>query len=183
DSVQRTLNAVRVDKWKKGSIRDEANQNISEILRDVQVNLPPLVRDADAGPATLSKLLPVSRNVSALYDVLLRVVEASRVVGPDDQVQQLQQALATLGNARLALADRMQGSAETLEKQVADLRATIQQQAAQRQTTLVPVALPCVTPPAHRTARKPAAKKPSPATTTPSTAKPNTTNANQQNSH
>jgi hypothetical protein len=179
ETVHQTLQALRLDKWKKGSVRDEASGNIDSIQRDLRVNLPPLLQTADAAPGTISKLLPLSRHVDALYDVLLRVVEASRVAGPDDQAAQLQQALLSLGNARLTLDDRMRGSADALEKQVIDLRATIQTEAARRQAAPIPVALPCVPPPAHKTTtrtRKPAAKptpKPS-ATTTPGKT-PNTT--------
>jgi hypothetical protein len=174
DTVHRTLDALRLEKWKKGSIRDEANQNIGEIQHDLQANLPLLLHDADAAPGTISKVLPLSRHVNALYDVLLRVVEAARVVAPDDQAAQLQQALVSLGNARLALGDRMQGSADALEKQVIDLRSAIQAQATRRPPAPVPAALPCVPPTPHRTTRKktktpvkPAAKPPTPATTTP----------------
>lgn len=152
-AVQRTLNGVRLEKWKKGNVRDEASQNIGQIQRDIQETLPTLMRTADAAPGTLSTMLPVSRNVAALYDVLLRVVEASRVSAPDDQVEQLQQALVSLGNARLALGNQMQSSAEAMEKQVADLRATMRQQAAQPMVVQVPVVLPCGTTP-HRAARK-----------------------------
>ena len=88
----------------------------------------------------------MSRHLNALYDVLLRVSEASRVSGTDDQAAQLQQALLSLGNARLALDDRMQGSAGALEKQVIDLRATIQQQAAERAAMPTPVAVPWAAP-------------------------------------
>jgi hypothetical protein len=178
DTVHRTLDALRLEKWKKGTIRDEANQNISEIQHDLQANLPPLLHDADASPGTISKVLPLSRHVNALYDVLLRVVEAARVSAPDDQTAQLQQALVSLGNARLALGDRMQGSADALEKQVIDLRSTIQAQAARRSLEPAPAALPCVPATPRKTTsktRKPAVKptpKP-PATTTTTPAKPN----------
>ncbi|HEV2485248.1 MAG TPA: hypothetical protein VGT08_06925 [Terracidiphilus sp.] len=178
DTVHRTLDALRLEKWKKGNIRDEANQNISEIQHDLQANLPPLLHDADAAPGSLSKVLPLSRHVNALYDVLLRVVEASRVAGPDEQAAQLQQALVSLGNARLALGEHMQGSADALEKQVTDLRNTIQAEAARRPLTPAPAALPCVPPTIHKTTsktRKQVAKptpKP-PATTTTTPAKPN----------
>ena len=169
-AVHHTVDQVRVDKWKRGNVRDEATQNISQIQRDIDVTLPPLVRDADSSPATLSKLLPVSRNISALYDVLLRVVEASRISGPDDQVEQLQQALVTLGNARLAFGDRMQNSALLLEKQAGDLRATVQAQAARISATPLPVATPCTPPPSKttpkKTTRRPAAKPASPSATT-----------------
>ena len=121
-SVHHGVDSIHAEKWKRGNIRDEATQNISQIQRDIDVTLPPMLRDADTAPASLSKLLPISRNISALYDVLLRVVEASRVIAPDDQVATLQQALVTLGNARLAFGERMQTSAAAMEKQVSDLR-------------------------------------------------------------
>jgi len=154
DTLRRTLDGVHIDKWKKGSIRDEASVNIDSIRNDLRTNLPPLMQEADAGPGTVGKLLPISNHIDALYDVLLRVSEASRVSGPDDQATQLQQALLSLSKARLALNDRIQGSADALEKQVADLRATIQQQAAQRAAVPAPVALPCIPPPAKKPAVK-----------------------------
>ena len=176
-SVHHSVDSVHADKWKRGNIRDEATQNISQIQRDIDVTLPPMLRDADTAPASLSKLLPISRNISALYDVLLRVVEASRVIGPDDQVATLQQALVTLGNARLAFSDRMQTSAAAMEKQVSDLRTTVQTQAAKIAATPTPVAVPC-TPPAPRTTPKKVVHKPAAGATTakpsPATAKPTT---------
>ena len=179
NAVHQTVDLARVDKWKKGNIRDEAAANISQIQRDIDVTLPPMLRDSDTTPASLTKLLPISRNVSALYDVLLRVVEASRVIASDDQVEQLQKALVTLGNARLALSDRMQTMAAAMEKQVADLRANAQQQAALRPIITVPVVLPCMPPTTHRT--KTTQKKPASSTT--NTTKPSTTGGNQNQSN
>lgn len=176
DTVHQTLGALRLDKWKKGTVRDEASVNIDAIQRDLRVNMPPLLQDADTAPGTLSVLLPVSRHLNALYDVLLRVSEASRVAGPDDQAGQLQQALLSLGNARLALDDRMLGSAGALEKQVVDLRATIQQQAAERAAMPAPVALPCVPPPpVHKVVKKRKPVATPPAATTPGTTPPKPT--------
>ena len=161
-AVHQTADSVRVDKWKRGNIRDEAARNISQIQRDIDVTLPPMLRDADTAPMALSTLLPISRNISALYDVLLRVVEASRVVAPDEQVGQLQQALVALGNARLAFGDRMQTAAVAMEKQVADLRSTVQTQADKIAAAPTPVAVPCTPAPKttpKKTTRKPAAAK------------------------
>jgi len=190
-SVHHSVDSVHVEKWKRGNIRDEAAQNISQIQRDIDVTLPPMLRDADTAPASLSKLLPISRNISALYDVLLRVVEASRVIGPDDQVAMLQEALVTLGNARQAFSDRMQTSATAMEKQVADLRTTVQMQAAKIAATPAPVALPCTPPPPHTTTKKvvhkPAAgattAKPSPATVKPTTPTSTQPKPNPQQTH
>lgn len=171
ENVRRALVQVRVDKWKKGNIREEAGQNIGQIQKDLDASLPSLERAADAAPGTLSLILPVSRNVSAVYDVLLRVVEASRVAAPDDQVMQLQNALVALGDARLKLEDAMLASAGTMEKQASDMRATIRTEEAEKAAASAkPVASqPCTPPAAHRSTRHTARKKtPShPTTTTP----------------
>jgi hypothetical protein len=176
-TVHLTLQSLHIDKWKKGSVRDEASGNIDAIQNDLRNNLPSLVQSADAASGAVTKLLPVSRHLAALYDVLLRVTEASRVAAPDDQADQLQQALLSLSNARLALDDRMQGSAGALEKQLIDLRTSIQTEAARRAAIPAPVALPCVPPPpVHRAVRKrsPAAKPATPAKPATTPAKPST---------
>jgi hypothetical protein len=161
DAVQQTLASVKVEKWKKGSVRDEAGTDIHSILRDMQVNLPPLLKEADAAPGSLSKVLPVSRNVDALYDVLLRVVEAARMAAPDEQANQLRQALSGLGNARLDLDKRIQEEAAAQETQLSDLQASVQKQAAFK-CPAPPAAPAC---PAPAPAKKPK-KKPSPSATT-----------------
>lgn len=177
DAVHQTLQALRTDKWKKGSVRDEASVNIDSIQNDLRNNMPSILQKADANAGTVTALLPLSRHLSALYDVLLRVTEASRIAAPDDQAAQLQQVLLRLSTARLALDDRMQGSASALEKQVIDLRSTVEKQAAQIAATPTPAALPCIPPPAkkattrHKRSAKPAATaKPAPTKPAQSTA-------------
>lgn len=172
DAVGQTVGALRLEKWKRGSVRDEATADISAIRQDLQASLPPLMKDADAAPGTLSKMLPVSRNVDALYDVLLRVVEAARMSAPDEQANQLRQALSTLGNARLAFDDGMLAAATTQEKQVVDLHAAVERQATFKCPTAPAPATPACTP---APARKPR-KKPAPAATS-TPAKPATTPA------
>jgi hypothetical protein len=177
DTVQQTVVALRLDKWKKGTVRDEAEANIGGIERDLKENLPPLIQDADSAPDSLSKALPVARNINALYDVLLRVSEASRVSGTSDQATQLQQALISLGNARHALDDRLLEAATAQEKRVSDLRVNVQTQAqaVARLTAKASVAPPpCPAPtPARRAKRKPTTpaatpqKSPAPTRTTP----------------
>ncbi|MFZ0744873.1 MAG: hypothetical protein WAM85_10730 [Terracidiphilus sp.] len=165
DTVQQTLGTVNLERWKKGNIREEAGDNIGKILRDVKETLPPLLSDSDAAPGSNSKMLPVARNVAALYDVLLRVVEASRVSAPAEQVTSLQRALISLSEARLALDSRMQDAAIAMEKQVSDLRVTVQKQAAFKcPAPPPPVAKPCVPPAPRRRVRR---KATPPAATTP----------------
>ena len=125
DQVRQTVSALKVDKWKRGTVRDEARDHIGAILRDLQTTLPPLLDTADASPGTSSKMLPVSRNIAALYDVLLRVVEAARISASGEELAQLEQALKSLGNARAALDDRLRASVLALEKQEVDLRSAL----------------------------------------------------------
>lgn len=150
DDVQQTLRAVKVDRWKRGSVRDEANADVNSLLVDLQQRVPGLLKDADAAPGTLSKTLPVSRHIDALYDVLLRVVEASRIAAPNDQADQLRLSLRNLERARLALDDSMELSASSQEKQLVDLHATVVKQAAFK----------CPAPAPAAECPKPAAKRP-----------------------
>jgi hypothetical protein len=157
------MGELKLEKWKKGDIRDGAGTNIAAIQRDIQDKLPPLLQDADAAPGAISKVLPLYRNIDALYDVVLRVLEASRVSAPADQIVQLQQALTTLGDARRSLDGHLQESATALEKQVSDLRSTLKAQAAARNTAPPPPVMPKC--PAPTPARKPRKKTTPPATT------------------
>ena len=153
--VESTLNSIKIDKWKKGSVRDEAADNIKAVLDDLKTNLPPLVAAADAAPGVLSKSIPLMKHLDALYDVVLRIEEASRVSAPTDQSDQLAAALKKFGNARLDLYDSLQQGAAGQEKQVSDLQATVkarEEALAREQSKPAPEPVPC-TPP------KPPAKK------------------------
>jgi peptidoglycan hydrolase-like protein with peptidoglycan-binding domain len=171
--VQQTVTTLRLDKWKRGTVRDETGENINAILRDLQVTLPPLLGAADAAQGTVSNVLPVSRNINSLYDVLLRVVEAARVSAPADEIVQLQQALINLGGARRILDDRLQEAVAAQEKQIVELSGTLRAQAASK--CPAPPATPvCATPTPPRKAKKkpatpakPAQPPTSPAPTTP----------------
>lgn len=172
DEVRLTIGNVKLDKWKRGSVRDEAGTNIDAIQRDLQGTLPSLLKDADSAPGTLTKVLPLSRNVDALYDVMVHVVEASRVVGTGDSVAQLQQALNDLEKARVVLDNQIQQTADMQEKQVVDLRTTVQKQDASLRAISTPPPAPKCPAPATATKKKRAAK---PAASTPNpngTAKP-----------
>ena len=177
DGLQTALTGLRLDKWKNGSVRSEATTNVASLQKDLQETLPVLLAAADAEPQSMSKTLPVSRNLDALYDVLLRVVDGARVAAPGDQVDQLIQTMASVEKARLALNDQLQQLAAGQEKQVVELRAAIVK--AQAQTPPAPVC-PKPPPPAPTPAAKKRVvkKKPAtpPATQTPATtppAKPN----------
>jgi hypothetical protein len=177
--VQEAVAALKLDKWKRGSVRDEAGTNIDAIQRDLQGTLPKLVKEGDASPGTLSKMLPVSRNVDALYDVLVHLVEQARVSAPGDQIGHLQAAMADLEKARVALGNQLEQTATLQEKQMVDLHTTVQTQAASLKAASTPPPAPkCPAPPAPAKKKKaPAKPATTPATTTPgstpsATAKP-----------
>ncbi len=178
DVAQQTLSAIKLEKWKKGSVRDEAEANIAALLRDLQTNVPPLLTAADETPGALSKVLPLSRHIDALYDVLLRVVEAARVSAPPEQITALQQALTGLGTARLALSDHMQETAAAQERQLNNLQSALQAQAASLHSAASATPVCSAPTPVRKAKRKPKppattapAKSTTPATATPTPGK------------
>lgn len=166
DSLQQAVGGLQLEKWKKGSVRDEAAGNVSSIQRDLQATLPPLLVQADAAPETVSKMLPVERNINALYDVVLRVVDSARIAAPGDQFTALQNAMNGLEKARHALSDQMQDTAAAQEKQIGTLQVALK-------TQPVPVCPVVPAPaPAPAPAKKPAVRKRKPATPKPPTTPP-----------
>lgn len=161
--VKQTVGGIKLEKWKRGTIREEAGSSVGAIQRDLQGTLPLLLKDADAAPSTLSKVLPLARNVDALYDVLVHLVEGARIAGPGEEVGQLQQAMDDLEKGRVALGKQIQQVAAVQEKQMVDLRATVQkQEASLRAATTPPPASKCPAPavPKKKKVTKPAATTP-----------------------
>lgn len=172
DEVRVTVGDVRLDKWKRGSVRDEAATNIDAIQRDLSGALPALMKDADAAPATLSKVLPLARNVDALYDVMVHLVEQARVSGPGEQAGQLQQAIADLEKARVLLDNQIQQTADAQERRVNELRATVQRQEESLKAAATPPPAPKCPAPAtpakkrHSTKSSTSTKPPAASSTT-----------------
>jgi hypothetical protein len=167
DTLQKAVSGLQLDRWKKGSVRDEAGPNVSSIQRDLQSTLPALLKEADAAPRSMSKVLPVSRNIDALYDVLLRIVDGARIAAPGDQFTQLQDAMTSLEKARHTLSDQMQETAGAQEKQIADLQVAIK-----AEQSKPPVVCPAPAAPAPAPAKKPAVRKRQPAAAKPATPPP-----------
>lgn len=163
-SVESTLGSLKLDKWKKGSIRDEAGDNVKAILNDIKSKVPPLLGEADAVPGALSKAIPLMKHLDALYDVVLRVEEGARVSAPGDQVDQLEAVLKQFSAARIQLYDALTERASGQEKQVNDLQAQLkahQETATKEEHKPAPAAVPC-TPPKPTAKKKRAAPKPAP---------------------
>ena len=121
-----TLGGLRLDKWKApGPVREQASGNIGSITRDLDATLPGLLAAADAAPGTVSRNLPVFRNVDALYDVLLRVVETADLSAPDSEADRLHTALAALEDARRSLGDAVESAAVSQEQQIGSLHEQV----------------------------------------------------------
>jgi len=89
---------------------------------------------------------------------MVHVVEASRVVGTGDIVGQLQQALNDLEKARVVLDNQIQQTADMQEKQVIDLRTTVQKQDASLRAAATPPPAPKCPTTTTTTRRKRVAK-------------------------
>jgi len=168
--VQQTLDGLRLDKWKGAAgMREETDANIKSIRGDLETTLPALLTTADAAPQTPSKVLPVFRNVDALYDVLLRVVETGSLCAPRPQSAALGQAMTSLEGARRALGEHLQNVVVAQEQKLADAQAALRARPVPA-TVAMPAEVVRVTPTAPHAAkpRKPKAKVvPNPAGSTP----------------
>jgi hypothetical protein len=163
DVLKTAVGQLKIEKWKaSGPIRDEAQSNLGSIQRDVTSTLPALLATADATPDSAAKVLPVYRNVEALYDVTLRLVVAARLSAPSDQMSALDQALARLDDGRRTLGDQLQGTADAQDKQVVRLQATLK--------AIPPPQPPAPAPPPPKCPVTPARKKPAVKPATPAAA-------------
>jgi len=169
DNLHQTLATLRPDKWKiSGAITQETQANITSIQNDLQTTLPPLLAVADQHPGSVAQVLPVYRNISALYDVVLRVTQVSVLAAPSQQSNALQQTIAGLESSRRELADRLQSAALTQNQQIHDLQAQLHT----LQSTPAPPPVVCPPPPAPAKKRKPRPKPAPASTTTPPTTAP-----------
>ena len=162
DVIKTAMGGLHIEKWKaSGPIRDEAQSNLGSVQRDLQSTLPTLLTAADAAPDSASKVLPVYRNVEALYDVMLRLDAAARLAAPNDQMSALDQAVARLDEGRRALGDQLQTNSDAQEARVGHLEA---------QLKAIPPPAPPPPPPAPlKCPVTPVKKKPRPAAAKPTT--------------
>jgi hypothetical protein len=168
-NLQQALDSLRVDKWKASKeVKATTADNIGSIRRDVEGTLPGLVTAADAAPGSLSAMLLLSRNVGALYDVVLRVTVIAESAAPADQADALEKSLSGLEGARRTLADRQQQMAAAQEARLGDLQKQWNARPAVA-AACPPVAVPVPEKSASTTAAKrkkkvvkPAAKSPAP---------------------
>ncbi|HEX4005512.1 MAG TPA: hypothetical protein VHX60_05030 [Acidobacteriaceae bacterium] len=122
--VAQALSAVDPHRWKAPNpVRDAADANVSSIQRDLSGTLAGLLQQADAAPGSVLAAFAVYRNVDALYDTLLRVVETADLAAPDNEAAQLEASLRSLEGARGTLGDAIQSGLQTEQNQLLQFRA------------------------------------------------------------
>lgn len=161
-SLYATLSDLKLEKWKNGNVRAEAEHDTASIIDDLNQKIPDLLKNADAAPTRIGAALPLARNFAALYDVSLRVLDAARISAPADQAAKIQDTMNGLAEANRKLYDRLEQSSQAQETHIGDLETKIkmQQEAAAHAATVAPPPPACPAPPAKKPAvkRKPVAK-------------------------
>jgi hypothetical protein len=190
--VAQALNSVSTRRWKAPQpVRDEADQNISSIQRDLNGTLAGLLQQADAAPGSVPAAFAVYRNIDALYDTLLRVVETAELAAPDNEEAQLESSLRSLEGARSSLGDTIISGAQSQQTELVRLRTAIAtaqtQQKAPVKTIVVddgPAASATTTHHRHTTTKKPAtstgSSTPANSGSSPQASKPNSSTTNPQ---
>lgn len=140
--VGQALAGAQPDHWKvPREVKSAMDGDIEAIERDLNGTLAGLLQQADAAPGQVPAEFLVYRNVDALYDTLLRVVETADLAAPNQESGALQTALTSLESARAQLGDAILAGAQSQQNELSGLRRAIQAaQAAQRapvRTTIV----------------------------------------------
>jgi hypothetical protein len=168
--VSQSVNAVQTRRWKAPpSVRSAVDGDTEAIQRDLNGTLAGLLQQADAAPGSVPAQFSVYRNVDALYDTLLRVVETAELAAPEDEVSALESALQSLANARSSLGDTILSGAQSQQSQLVQLRSAINAAAAAQRAPVKTTVIEDYSadkPPVHHhtTTKKPSSttKKPTP---------------------
>lgn len=127
DRVGAAVAGLRIAHWKAPvDIRNNTEEDVASIQRDLGITLPPLLDQAQAAGSPGSALAPsfaVFRNIDALYDVMLRVTEMANLAGSASEAGQLEDARAALESARAQLANSLLASVHEQDTEIARLRS------------------------------------------------------------
>lgn len=155
NTLSQMMGQLRIDKWKlSNESREQMNSYIASINKDLNTTLPNLLSETDQSHGAADKVLAVSRNVDALYDVLLRVAATGEVASPGQQAQVLEQQVIALRDTRQALDDRIQKGVQAQVRTIANL----QQQLATAKAAPAPAAPSCPTPSTRKKSTRSKAK-------------------------
>jgi hypothetical protein len=162
--VSQAVSGIDVRHWKApNSVKSAAAGDITSIQHDLSGTLAGLMSQAQAAPSSIPSSFAVYRNVDALYDTLLRVVQTADLSAPDQDVSALESALRQLEQARTDLGERILGATQAQQNEVVRLRTVIARAAAAPPPPVKTVVVddgPAkkATAVHHHTTKKPAAK-------------------------
>jgi hypothetical protein len=129
--VNQAITSVDIRHWKApGSVKSAASGDVSSIQRDLSGTLAGLMSQAEGAPSSIPSSFAVYRNVDALYDTLLRVVETADLSAPDQDAGALESALRQLEAARSDLGERIFAGIQAQQSEVIRLRTVIARAAA-----------------------------------------------------
>jgi len=167
-STQADFAKIRVEKWKTdGNTKRATEADVGSIQRNLQSALPEIVTQLRSSPEDLGASFKLYRNLDALYDVLVSVVESAGAFGPKDDFQLLQDDLGALERSRRSMADRMETLATTKENELTRLRTEVRTlQAAQPAVAPKKVVVDDTEPPKKTVKKKSPAKTTKPASST-----------------
>ena len=162
--VAQSLNALNTRRWKAPQpVRDEADGDITSIQRDLNGTLDGLLQQADAAPGSVPAAFAVYRNIDALYDTLLRVVETAELAAPENEEAQLESALKSLEGARSSLGDMVFTGAQSQQTELIRLRTVVASATAQSKAPVKTVVVndgPAAASSTHHRRTASATKKP-----------------------
>jgi hypothetical protein len=125
-STQADFEKLRIEKWKAdGSTKRATETDVGSIQRNLQSALPEIVTQLRGSPEDLPASFKLYRNLDALYDVFISVVESAGAFGPKDDFQLLQEDLDALERSRRSMADRIESLSAAKESELARLRSEV----------------------------------------------------------
>jgi hypothetical protein len=124
DHLGQTLSTINVAKWKAPQeVKGQTQADIASIQRNVRTTLPELLDAAKADPTKVAPAFAVYRNMSALYDVLLRVAETATLAGSQQDGATLEDERRRIEAARKSLGASILDAATAQDASIASLRS------------------------------------------------------------
>jgi hypothetical protein len=125
-NAQEDLGKLRIEKWKAdGSYKKQVLGNVDSIQRNLQGALPEIIGQLRKAPEDLPISFKLYRNLDALYDVLVGVVEDASAFGSKNDLQSLSNDLSGFEGSRKQLAERIDNLSSSKEQELTRLRAQL----------------------------------------------------------
>jgi len=162
-NTQADLGKLRIEKWKAdGNYKKQALGNVDSVQRNLQGALPEIISQLRNAPEDVPASFKLYRNLDALYDVLVGVVEDAAAYGSKDDMQSLSNDLSAFEGTRRQLAERIENLASSKEGELTRLRTELKSLQAQVEAAPPKKIVVDDTQPEKKPApkKKPAAKKP-----------------------